>query len=135
MKQRKTALRWKSIKVQFQSEKFQTHIKTFTGWTAQIIQHEIDHCEESLISHSKETLILNILIIGNGFDLAHNLPTKYEHFLRYVDVFKRSKDICKQESIQDKREITDIEDKKFIIHFANLYKEKPSILFGNIIVT
>lgn len=70
---------------------------------------------------------MNILIIGNGFDLAHNLPTKYEHFLRYVDVFKRSKDICKQESIQDKREITDIEDKKFIIHFANLYKEKPQI--------
>lgn len=49
MKQRKAALRWKSIKVQFQNEKFQTRIKTFTGWTAQIIQHEIDHCEEGLI--------------------------------------------------------------------------------------
>lgn len=41
--------RWKSIKVQFQNQEFQTRIKTFTGWTAQIIQHEIDHCEGILI--------------------------------------------------------------------------------------
>ena len=39
------ASRWKSIKVQYQNEKFQIRFKTFTGWTAQIIQHEIDHCE------------------------------------------------------------------------------------------
>ena len=30
-------------------EKFQTRLKTFTGWTAEIIQHEIDHCEGILI--------------------------------------------------------------------------------------
>ena len=36
--------RWQSIKVQYQNDAFQTRIKTFTGWTAQIIQHEIDHC-------------------------------------------------------------------------------------------
>lgn len=41
--------RWKSIKVQYQNEKFQTRFKTFTGWTAQIIQHEIDHCEGIVI--------------------------------------------------------------------------------------
>lgn len=41
--------RWKSIKVQYQNESFQTRIKTFTGWTAQIIQHEIDHCEGIII--------------------------------------------------------------------------------------
>ena len=41
--------RWKSIKVQYQNEKVQTRFKTFTGWTAQIIQHEIDHCEGILI--------------------------------------------------------------------------------------
>ena len=41
--------RWKSIKVQYQNEKFQTRFQTFTGWTAQIIQHEIDHCEGILI--------------------------------------------------------------------------------------
>ena len=37
--------RWKSIKVRWQNEKFQARLKTFSGWTAQIIQHEIDHCE------------------------------------------------------------------------------------------
>ena len=41
--------RYKTIKVQWQNEKFQTRIKTFTGWTAQIIQHEIDHCNGVLI--------------------------------------------------------------------------------------
>ena len=41
--------RFRSIKVQYQNEKFQTRIKTFTGWTAQIIQHEIDHCDGILI--------------------------------------------------------------------------------------
>ena len=43
------ATRCKSIKVQYQNEKFQTRFKTFTGWTAQSIQHEIDHCEGILI--------------------------------------------------------------------------------------
>ena len=43
------AKRWQSIKVQYQNEQFQTRFKTFTGWTAQIIQHEIDHCEGVLI--------------------------------------------------------------------------------------
>ena len=41
--------RYKSIKVQWQTSEFQTRIKTFTGWTAQIIQHEIDHCDGILI--------------------------------------------------------------------------------------
>ena len=41
--------RYKSIKVQYQNEKFQTRFKTFTGWTAQIIQHEIDHCNGIII--------------------------------------------------------------------------------------
>ncbi len=43
------AKRWQSIKVQYQNEQFQIRFKTFTGWTAQIIQHEIDHCEGILI--------------------------------------------------------------------------------------
>lgn len=41
--------RWKTIKVRWQNEKFQMRIKTFTGWTAEIIQHEIDHCDGILI--------------------------------------------------------------------------------------
>ena len=41
--------RYRSIKVQYQNEKLQIRLKTFTGWTAQIIQHEIDHCNGILI--------------------------------------------------------------------------------------
>lgn len=43
------ARRWRSIKVRWQNERFQERCKTFTGWTAQIIQHELDHCEGILI--------------------------------------------------------------------------------------
>ena len=41
--------RWRSIKVRYQNERLQIRVKTFTGWTAQIIQHEIDHCGGILI--------------------------------------------------------------------------------------
>ncbi len=41
--------RYQSIKVRYQTTEMQTHIKTYTGWTAQIIQHEIDHCNGVLI--------------------------------------------------------------------------------------
>ena len=41
--------RYQTIKVQWQTAEFQTRIKTFTGFSAQIIQHEVDHCEGVLI--------------------------------------------------------------------------------------
>ena len=41
--------RFQKIKVRYQTEAFQTRLKTFTGWTAQIIQHEVDHCNGILI--------------------------------------------------------------------------------------
>ena len=41
--------RYQTIKVRWQNEQFQTRIKTFTGWPAQIIQHEVDHCNGILI--------------------------------------------------------------------------------------
>ena len=41
--------RWQTIKVRWQNERFEVRIKTFTGWTAQIIQHEMDHLEGILI--------------------------------------------------------------------------------------
>ena len=41
--------RYQKIKVQYQTQEFQTRLKTFEGWTAQIIQHEIDHCNGILI--------------------------------------------------------------------------------------
>lgn len=41
--------RYQKIKVKYQNLQMQVRIKTFTGWTAQIIQHEIDHCNGVLI--------------------------------------------------------------------------------------
>ena len=41
--------RFRKIKVQYQTEDMQTRLKTFEGWTAQIIQHEVDHCNGVLI--------------------------------------------------------------------------------------
>lgn len=41
--------RYKTIKVKWQTKEFQRRIKNFTGWTSQIIQHEIDHCNGILI--------------------------------------------------------------------------------------
>lgn len=43
------AKRYRSIKVRYQNEQFQTRLKTYTGFTAQIIQHEIDHLGGILI--------------------------------------------------------------------------------------
>jgi len=41
--------RYQKIKVQYQTTQMQTRLKTFEGFTAQIIQHEIDHCNGILI--------------------------------------------------------------------------------------
>ena len=41
--------RYKKIKVKWQNEDFKERIKNFDGFTAQIIQHEIDHCNGILI--------------------------------------------------------------------------------------
>ena len=41
--------RWRQIKVRYQNERFETRLKTYTEFTAQIIQHEIDHCNGVLI--------------------------------------------------------------------------------------
>ncbi len=41
--------RYQTVKVQWQTAEFQTRIKTFTGFSAQIIQHEVDHCDGILI--------------------------------------------------------------------------------------
>lgn len=41
--------RFRVIKVQYQNEKMQIRMKTFTGWTAQIIQHEVDHLDGIII--------------------------------------------------------------------------------------
>ena len=42
-------VRYQKIKVRYETTEFQTRLKTFSGWTAQIIQHEMDHCNGILI--------------------------------------------------------------------------------------
>lgn len=44
---------------------------------------------------------MNILVIGNGFDLAHGLPTKYRDFLEFVKVIKQVIRICNGENSLD----------------------------------
>lgn len=46
---RRSVRRYQNIRVQWQNEKFQNRVKAFTGWTAEIIQHELDHCDGILI--------------------------------------------------------------------------------------
>lgn len=41
--------RWRSVRIKYQNREFRTRIKTFTGFPAQIIQHELDHCDGILI--------------------------------------------------------------------------------------
>ena len=41
--------RFRKIKVRYQTPELQIRLKTFEGWPAQIIQHEIDHCNGVLI--------------------------------------------------------------------------------------
>ncbi len=45
----RSVTRYKNIKVEWKTRKFETKTQTFTGWTAQIIQHEIDHCNGIII--------------------------------------------------------------------------------------
>lgn len=42
-------VRYKTIKVSFQTPELKPRIKTYSGFTAQIIQHELDHCDGILI--------------------------------------------------------------------------------------
>lgn len=46
---RRQTKRYKNIKVKYYNEDFQLRYKSFSGWTAQIIQHEIDHCNGIII--------------------------------------------------------------------------------------
>lgn len=45
----RSAKRYRKIQVRYQDDRFRTRYKTYEGWTAQIVQHEIDHCNGILI--------------------------------------------------------------------------------------
>ena len=53
-------------------------------------------------------IFLNILVLGNGFDLAHGLPTSYKDFLDYLSVIEF---LCdehnKHQSYPNEKEVVD----------------------------
>lgn len=59
---------------------------------------------------------MNILVIGNGFDLAHGLPTTYGDFLAFVEGFQKHKNN---------------EDSNYFQYFETLLKNNPQI-YGEI---
>ena len=80
---------------------------------------------------------MNILVIGNGFDIAHKLPTKYSDFIAYVEGFYKHKlneknkfyeyfDLLKFDKFSIYQEIDDlVKDNRWINHFMTTYwKEK-----------
>lgn len=69
---------------------------------------------------------MNILVIGNGFDLAHGLPTKYTDFLEFVKVIKQAISKGKLAGIDWGN--TNTEVKKFLISNKGKVQEK---LFSN----
>lgn len=42
-------LRYRRIEVNYEDRRFRTRHATFSDWTAQIIQHEVDHCNGIII--------------------------------------------------------------------------------------
>ena len=69
---------------------------------------------------------MNILLIGNGFDLAHNLPTKYEHFLNFCIAASRIYTYSQGENTNDY--IHDVLDKQ-TNNLNNSFKEKLRDLY------
>lgn len=67
-------------------------------------------------------------MIGNGFDLAHNLPTKYEHFLKFTQVYEKYKPIYKSgQSVKTEWKTAPEEEKKLLVYFANLCDQKNAL--------
>ncbi|MBE5960886.1 MAG: peptide deformylase [Lachnospiraceae bacterium] len=45
----RTTKRYETIEVEYLDREFKKHKQKYTGWVAQIIQHEIDHCDGIII--------------------------------------------------------------------------------------
>lgn len=68
---------------------------------------------------------MNILVIGNGFDLAHGLPTTYKDFLTFAQVYTIYRQLCMEEQINI--ESVKLEDKDRVLFLAALHKREPQI--------
>lgn len=70
-----------------------------------------------------------ILIVGNGFDLAHFLPTKYEHFIHAMKVVESSD----KESLEFEKLFEAIKNGSFIKNTIKIY-DTPNIKIANVSV-
>lgn len=80
-----------------------------------------------------EVLFMNILVLGNGFDLAHGLPTKYEHFLEFANVVEKisKNEASKCDSIPNGEMIKWYIDEK-INGDKSIYNELESLIKDNV---
>lgn len=70
-----------------------------------------------------------LLLIGNGFDLAHKLPTRYADFLYVIQKYigKEIKEICdyRFKRIDDTKTFTTISIKyPYLINFSDKSRKK-----------
>lgn len=70
-----------------------------------------------------EVLFMNILVLGNGFDLAHGLPTTYKDFLDFTDAFIKYRDERRTLGVEVPVEEN---EKKFIPYLIELFKRKST---------
>ncbi len=65
---------------------------------------------------------MNILVIGNGFDVAHGLPTSYSDFLYFTEFFteyNNTQDITEHETRN--KQFEKVSKERYINYFSNLY--------------
>ena len=70
---------------------------------------------------------MNILVIGNGFDLAHELPTSYQDFLRFTDRYLFDYGIIPDKLESEIRSL--VSENKWIKHFKKFYEDNGWIAF------
>lgn len=63
---------------------------------------------------------MNILVIGNGFDLAHGLPTTYQDFLKFTDSYMSYSEYISGELLSEIKNL--ISGNRWINHFQKFYK-------------
>ena len=70
---------------------------------------------------------MNILVIGNGFDKAHNLPTSYNDFLDYIMIVNN----CSEQDIHRKDQFY-IQVKDFILENHDILDEFKKLVYNNL---
>jgi len=71
---------------------------------------------------------MNILVIGNGFDLAHGLKTKYEDFLKFTQTYTKYDEVCrKRPEIKEVWEAAPEEEKYILLHMKNMFDQNKNL--------